>query len=86
MLELKFQRMRPKHILSHFSKDKAIPGPDGRMTELFLHFFELLGDEITLVVKESRLLGKIPTSLNATFLFLIPKKDNPDTLSNFRPI
>ena len=86
MLDPKFQRMRPKHILSHFSKDKAIHGPDGWMTELFLHFFQLLGDEITLVVKKPCHLGKIPATLNATFLVLIPKKDKPDTLFDFRPI
>jgi hypothetical protein len=38
------------------------------------------------LVEEIRLTGKIPLSLNSTFIALIPKKDNPDTLDDFRPI
>jgi hypothetical protein len=38
------------------------------------------------LVEDSRLKGKISGSLNATFLVLIPKKDNPLTFFDFRPI
>jgi retron-type reverse transcriptase len=37
-------------------------------------------------VEDVRLKGKILSSLNATFLVLIPKKDHPTTFSDFRPI
>ena len=63
-----------KATLAQFSKHKS-PDPDGCPTEFFLHFFDLMGEEITLLINESRRLGSIPGSLNATFLVLMPKKD-----------
>jgi hypothetical protein len=52
----------------------------------FLGFFDLLGQDILNLVEEIRITGKMPLSLNSTFIALIPKKDNPDTLDDFRPI
>eukprot|EP00253_Pinus_taeda_P030972 PITA_30972 len=66
-------------------KDKS-PGPDGWTIELFLHFFEQIGAEITEVVEESRLKGVIYRPFNSTFISLIPKKDDPESFEDFRPI
>jgi hypothetical protein len=67
-------------ILKGFTKDK-IPGPDGWTVEFFLHFFELVGDDLLGMVEESRLNGEVIKSLNSTFIVLIPKENNP---ANFR--
>lgn len=40
-------------IIKSMAKEKS-PGPDGWSIELFLHFFDLIGAEITEVVEESR--------------------------------
>eukprot|EP00253_Pinus_taeda_P014791 PITA_14791 len=71
--------------MKNMGKDKS-PGPDGWTIELFLHFFDLIGSEITEVVEESRLKGEIYRPFNSTFIALIPKKDEPETFEDFRPI
>eukprot|EP00253_Pinus_taeda_P009579 PITA_09579 len=71
--------------MKNMGKDK-IPGPDGWTIELFLHFFDLIGSDITEVVEESRLKGEIYRPFNSTFIALIPKKDKPETFEDFRPI
>eukprot|EP00253_Pinus_taeda_P005268 PITA_05268 len=63
-------------------KDKS-PGPDGWTIELFLHFFEQIGAEITEVVEESRQKGTIYRPFNSTFIALIPKKDDPESFEDF---
>eukprot|EP00253_Pinus_taeda_P035349 PITA_35349 len=72
-------------VMKNMAKDKS-PGPDGWTIELFLHFFDLIGSEITDVVEESRLKGEIYRPFNSTFIALIPKKDDPGTFEDFRPI
>lgn len=67
------------------AKDKS-PGPDGWTVELFIHFFELIGDELTEVVEESRGKGEVFSPFNATFIALIPKKEDPESFEDFRPI
>eukprot|EP00253_Pinus_taeda_P016622 PITA_16622 len=66
-------------------KDKS-PGPDGWTIELFLHFFDQIGAEITEVVEESRLKGEIYKPFNSTFIAMIPKQDDPESFEDFRPI
>eukprot|EP00253_Pinus_taeda_P025512 PITA_25512 len=66
-------------------KDKS-PGPDGWTIELFLHFFEQIGAEITEVVEESKQKGVIYRPFNSTFIALIPKKDDLESFEDFRPI
>jgi hypothetical protein len=54
--------------------------------EFFLDFFDLVGDEIVEMVEESRKKGRVSGALNATFLALIPKSENPGSFGDFRPI
>ena len=72
-------------VLKGFKKDKS-PRPDGWPVEFFLTFFDLVGDELVLVAEHARLGGRIPSSLNSTFLNLIPKCDKPSTFADFWPI
>lgn len=58
-----------KEILSQFSRDK-IPTPNGWTTDLFMGFFDLVGEYFLKVVKETRLSSYIPKELNAIFLNL----------------
>eukprot|EP00253_Pinus_taeda_P002838 PITA_02838 len=71
--------------MKNMAKDKS-PSRDGWTIELFLHFFYLIGSEITNVVEESRLKGEIYRPFNSTFIALIPKKDEPENFEDFRPI
>jgi hypothetical protein len=72
-------------VLHSFQKDK-IPGPDGWTIEFFLGCYEILGQDLLKMIEDTRISGRIPQSLNSTFLALIPKTDNPETLDDFRPI
>jgi hypothetical protein len=74
-----------KSTLQKFKKERS-PGPDGWTSEFFLHFFDLVGEDLLQMVEDSRIKGKVIGSLNSTFLVLIPKQKNTLTFSDFRPI
>jgi hypothetical protein len=69
-------------VLHSFQKDK-IPGPDGWTIEFFLGCYEVLGPDLLKMIEDTRISGRIPQSLNSTFLALIPKTDNLETLDDF---
>jgi hypothetical protein len=54
--------------------------------EFFLSFFELVGQDLLDMVEESRIRGEVISSINSTFLALIPKVNNPTAFSDFRSI
>ena len=62
--------------LKSFKKDRS-PGPDGWPIEFYLHFFDLMGSDLLSAVDMTRVSRNIPSSLNSTFIALIPKKDKP---------
>jgi hypothetical protein len=72
-------------ILKGFKASKS-HGPDGWTVEFFLAFFDILGDELVEMVEESRKKGRVSGALNATFLALIPKSENPRNFGDYRPI
>jgi len=74
-----------KNVMDNFQKDK-IPGPDGWTIEFFMGFFDLIGQDLLSLVEETRISGQMPLSLNSTLIALIQKKDNTNTLDDFRPI
>jgi hypothetical protein len=74
-----------KEVLHSFQKDK-IPGPDGWTIDFFVGIYDIIGKDILKVVEESCINGHIHAPLNATFISLIPKKDDPQTLEDFKPI
>jgi hypothetical protein len=74
-----------KEALSLFKKDKS-PSPDGWTVEFFIHFFDLVSEDLSVMVDESRSRGHITRSLNSTFLSLIPKVNKLANFGDFRPI
>eukprot|EP00253_Pinus_taeda_P004076 PITA_04076 len=84
-LSIPVTREEVEAAMKNMAKDKS-PGPDGWTVELFIHFFDQIGSEITKVVEESRLKGEIYRPFNSTFITLIPKKDEPETFEDFRNI
>jgi hypothetical protein len=63
-------------ILKGFKASKS-QGPYGWTVNFFLAFFDILGDELVEMVEESRKKGRVSGALNAMFLSLIPKSENP---------
>eukprot|EP01018_Ginkgo_biloba_P032904 Gb_28853 [translate_table: standard] len=71
--------------LHSFQKDKS-PRPDGWPVEFFLGFCDSIEGDLLRVIEEPRASRRILAAFNATFIALIPKKDNPLTFEDFRPI
>ena len=74
-----------KKVLHSFQKGKS-PGPDGFILEFFLGFYDLIKEDIRVVVKESRKFDKVLGRINSTFISLILKKQKTETFDDFRPI
>ena len=74
-----------KAILHSFQKDK-IPRPDGWTVEFLLASYDIIGHDLLHLVEETRINGLLHHPLNSTFLSLIPKKDKPEILEDYRPI
>jgi hypothetical protein len=62
------------------------PGPDGVNFGFIKEFWTELKDDVMRFVSEFHRNGKLAKGINATFIVLIPKVDNPQRLNDFRPI
>ena len=62
------------------------PGPDGMNTLFFQKYWHIVGTDISNAILDCINSGKFLQSINFTHITLIPKKKNPDLMSNFRPI
>jgi hypothetical protein len=74
-----------KEALFQMFPTKA-PGPDGFPAHFFQRHWELCGTQVTSAVLRILRGDDDPKLINDTILVLIPKVDNPDDLSQFRPI
>jgi hypothetical protein len=66
--------------------DYKAPGPDGIHAVFYKKFWDLCGVEITLEVLQALNSGVIPEGWNDTTVVLIPKVDDPELVTQFRPI
>lgn len=71
--------------LKIFSKDKSL-GPDGWPIEFYTTFFDLIGQDLLLVIEDYGTTGRMSEAFNSTFIALIPKVDKPQYFDDFRPI
>ena len=62
------------------------PSSDGLTIEFFQGFYDLVKEYLLKTVQESQRVGKVLGALNSTFLALIPKKQNPSSFEEMRPI
>jgi hypothetical protein len=74
-----------RKVLKSFKVDKS-PGPDGWTVEFFVHFLDLVGEDLLNMVEETRLKGKIYGGLNSTFIALIHKVNKPIGFGDYRTI
>lgn len=65
--------------------DKA-PGLDGMAPAFFQKNWSVVGSEVVQMVREFFESGTLMESINMTNIVLIPKKKNPSTLTELRPI
>jgi 23S rRNA U2552 (ribose-2'-O)-methylase RlmE/FtsJ len=66
--------------------DLKAPGPDGLHFVFYKHYWSLIGDDLTREVLQAVNTGVIPEGWNDTVVGLIPKVENAENISQYRPI
>ena len=61
------------------------PGPDGFPARFFQRNWAVMREQVISGVKEFFRTGVMPNGVNDTSIVLIPKVDNPERLTEFRP-
>ena len=84
-LERKFERGEILQVVSDLESDKA-PGPDGFTMTFYHHCWRVVEKDVLVVFEEFFQHCKFEKSLNATFIALIPKKNDASNIRNLRPI
>ncbi|XP_048502962.1 uncharacterized protein LOC125498737 [Beta vulgaris subsp. vulgaris] len=67
-------------------EDNKAPGPDGYTSCFYKRAWPIVGAEVTEAVLEFFQTGRLLKQVNATTLCLVPKCDQPNDVSQFRPI
>ncbi|CAN1177339.1 Transposon TX1 uncharacterized 149 kDa protein [Linum perenne] len=62
------------------------PGPDGFSAQFYKHSWEVAGKDVTAAILDFFEKGEMPLQVNSTNISLIPKVQNADVMTNFRPI
>lgn len=74
-----------KEAVFHMYLDKA-PGPDGMTPTFFQKNWSVVGSEVVELVRKFFDTGVLMEGINTTNIVLIPKKKNPTSLTELRPI
>jgi hypothetical protein len=85
MLEKKFETEEVLQVVKDLQGDKA-PGPDGFTMAFFQQCWSVIGGDVMNFFAEVHTHCKFEKSLNASFIVLIPKKQNASNIRDFRPI
>uniref|UniRef100_A0A803PLI3 Reverse transcriptase domain-containing protein n=1 Tax=Cannabis sativa TaxID=3483 RepID=A0A803PLI3_CANSA len=74
-----------RKALFQMHPDKS-PGPDGMTPGFFQKYWHVVGQDVISQVKQFFVTGSFPHALNETNIVLVPKKKQPETMSDLRPI
>ncbi|GKD67625.1 RNA-directed DNA polymerase, eukaryota, reverse transcriptase zinc-binding domain protein [Tanacetum coccineum] len=74
-----------KEAIFYIGDNKALR-PDGFTSTIFKRAWNIVGDDVCLVVKEFFNTRKLLGEINATLIALVPKVANPTKVTEFRPI
>ncbi|KAJ0711326.1 putative RNA-directed DNA polymerase [Helianthus annuus] len=78
-------REKVKKAMFSIGENKA-PGPDGYTSAFFKQAWDIVGDEVTNAVLAFFDNGKLLKQINHTIIALVPKKDSPNSVLDYRPI
>ena len=84
-LERRFKKDEILSVVRNMERDKT-PGPDGFSMAFFHHCWRVVERDVLAVFEEFYQHCKFEKSLNATFIALIPKKNNASNIRDFKPI
>ena len=62
------------------------PGPDGMSPFFFQKYWHIVGHDVTVAVLSMLTSGHFLHKMNYTYIVLIPKKNDPRCVSDYRPI
>lgn len=65
---------------------RSAHGPDGFSANFYRHAWGIVGGEVTFAVQEFFLNSQMLRQINTTTFVLIPKKDNPESIRDYRPL
>jgi hypothetical protein len=85
MLLAPFKKEEFREALFQMNSNKS-PGPDGLNPAFYKRFWDISGEEIFKTGVMWLEQGAFPLQVVETNIVLIPKKDNPVTMKDFRPI
>jgi hypothetical protein len=66
--------------------DYKAPSPDGLHAIFYKKFWNICGEEVTQEILQALNTGAIPEGWNDTTVVMIPKVDDPELFTQFRPI
>ena len=66
--------------------DMKAPGPDGMPAIFYKHFQSIVGDKVSVEVLGMHRGGPMPNHWNETIISLIPKVQQPERVTDLRPI
>ncbi|GJR36423.1 RNA-directed DNA polymerase, eukaryota, reverse transcriptase zinc-binding domain protein [Tanacetum coccineum] len=66
--------------------DNKAPGPDGFSTHFYKKYWDIIGEDICIAVKECFAIEKMLKEINFTNIALVPKIQTPTKVSDYRPI
>ena len=84
-LEQRFEREEILRVVKELEGDKA-PGPDGFTMAFYHHCWGVVERDVLAVFEVFYQHSTFEKSLNATFITLIPKKNDASNIRDFRPI
>lgn len=70
----------------HQMHPTSAPGPDGMAPIFYQSYWKTIGISVSSIVMKALNTGIFPSSLNHTFVTLIPKKKSPENVANYHPI
>ena len=85
LLDFPCTKLELWEVINSFAKDKS-RWPDGCTIEFFIHFFDLVGDDLLEVEEDYRTRDLVNKYLSATFFTLIPNVNKPLFFGDYRPI
>ena len=84
-LERRFEKNEIPSVVRDMEGNKDL-GPDGFSMAFFHHCWSVVERDVLAIFEEFYQHCKFEKSLNATFIALIPKKNDASNIRDFRPI